>query len=222
MKENSQYRLGEAAEQSRNDEELRLQHSQQIKNLQQIIQSQATKNYQALREKDDIIAELQQQNQQREREKGVVFNDKEREQRLKADQIDGLERQLGLVNQQLKESELLNAQFQSRIAELEQLIQEPRASIKLTWREGEKAPSKISISYCAAVDRNTLYVRLTRQIFSYTISTTRWSRLPNSPVEFCPSVVINNFSHLLVAIHIMILLPTNYSASLGKAVIGGG
>lgn len=73
MKENSQYRLGEAAEQSRSDEELRLQHSQQVQNLQQIIQSQATKNYQTLREKDDIIAELQQQNQQREGEKGVVF-----------------------------------------------------------------------------------------------------------------------------------------------------
>ena len=192
-----------SAEQSRSDEELqslRHEHGQQVQSLQLIIQSQAnqlTKSNQALREKDDFIAELTQRNQRLEREKGIAFDDRERELRQKAREIDGLEKQLGCINQQLKESELANAQFQSRIAELEQLIKEQRARIKLKWREGEKAPCKMSISYCAAVDDSTLYVRATRQMFSYTISTARWSQLPNSPVEFCPSVIVNNFLTLI-------------------------
>ncbi len=49
------------------------------------------------------------------------------------------ERQLGRINQQLKESKRVNIQFQSINAEIEQL--------KLTWREGEKAPCKISSAY---------------------------------------------------------------------------
>ena len=56
----------------------------------------------------------------------------------------------------------------------------------------------MSISYyCAAVDDSTLYVRATRQMFSYTISTARWSQFPNSPVEFYPSVIVNNFLTLV-------------------------
>ena len=71
----------------------------------------------------------------------------------KIEDIDRLERQLGRVNQQLEESERVIAQFQRQIAELEQLkpaadatprsneqSSSSRASIKLTWREGEKAP----------------------------------------------------------------------------------
>ena len=104
---------------------------------------------------------------------------------------------MGRINQQLKESELVNAQLQSQIAELEQVIKEQRARIKLTWREGEKAPCKMSISYRAAVDDSTLYVRVTRRMFSYTISTARWSQLLNSPVEFFPSVVVKNLLTLI-------------------------
>ena len=217
LKKDPQYsesvRLVEArssAEQDRSDEELRsliYQHSQQVQGLQQIIQSQTkqltekdqtiSQNNQALTEQDDIIAEFRKQSQQLDREKGIAFDEKERELRQKTSEIDGLKRHLRRVNQQLKESELVNAQFQSRVAELEQLMKEQRASIKLTWREGEKAPCKMSISYCAAVDGSTLYVRATRQMFSYTISTAQWSQLPNSPVEFCPSVIINNFLTLV-------------------------
>ena len=80
---------------------------------------------------------MTQQNQQLEREKGIAFDDHERELRQKAREIDGLEKQLGCINKQLKESELANTQLQSWIAELEQLTKEQRVRIKLTWREGE-------------------------------------------------------------------------------------
>ena len=54
-------------------------------------------------------------------------------------------------------------------------------------------------SYFAAVDHSTLYVRLSNQnlIFSYTISTSSWSRLPDSHTCSCPSVIINNLLTLV-------------------------
>ena len=214
------------AEQSRSDErdrELRSQrqqHSQQVQGLQQIILLQTTQleekdqtiamkdqtitqNEQALREKDEIIAAGQQQlreqineNYQLEREKG---------------QITGrLERQLGRVNQQLEESERVNAQFQRRIAELEQLrsatditsrsIEQSssRASIKLTWREGKKAPCGMNELNYSATDGTTLYVRQdNKSVYAYTISTSSWSQLPDSPTRNCPSVIINNLLTLV-------------------------
>ena len=136
----------------------------------------------------------------------MVFEENERTLRLKVDEINRLERQLGRINQQLEESERINAQFQRQIAEIEQLIpatdtssssKEQRASFKLIWREGEKAPCKVRNSYCAAVDGSTLYVRQATSMFTYTVSTNSWSRLPGSPVTNCPSVIISNLLTLV-------------------------
>jgi hypothetical protein len=205
LKEDPQYsksvRVVEArstAEQDRSDERdrelrsLRQQHSQQIQGLQQIIQSQMNclaendhaieQNRHVLGEKDETIAVLRQQFQL-------------------------LERQLGRVNQQLEESEQVIVQFQRRIAELEQLrpatdtsssSKEQRTSIKLTWREGEKAPRKMSGSYNAAIDGSTLYIAVyARQEFCYTFSNSSWSQLPDRPTINCPSVIINNLLTLV-------------------------
>ena len=96
LKEDPQYsesvRVVEArssAEQERSDERdgelrsLRQQHSQQVQELQQIIQMQMShlaekdrQNNRAMREKDEIIAELGQQSQQLEREKGMEVEEK--------------------------------------------------------------------------------------------------------------------------------------------------
>ena len=125
-------------------------------------------------------------------------------------EIDWLERQLGRVNQQLEEREQVNAQFQGQIAELEQLrpatdtsssSKEQRASIKLTWREEEKAPCEMSTSYCAAFDSSTLYVTVNQKMFSYTFSTSSWSPLPDTPTRLCPSVIINNLLTLVGGEH---------------------
>ena len=113
-------------------------NSQQVQDLQQIIQSQTSclaekdqtiamkeqaiaQNNQTLREKDETIAELRQRNRQFEKEKGVVVEGKQRELRQKMDENNRLEKQLAQIKQQLEESEQIIVQLQKRIAELEQL-----------------------------------------------------------------------------------------------------
>ena len=148
------------AELDRNNEidRLRQQYSQQIQDLQQIIQSQISQ----LEEKDHA----------------------------------------------LEQSEHEIAQFQRQIAKLEQLRlatdtpptgkkQNSRASIKLVWTKGEKAPCMTLKSHSASVDNNVLYIRASRRVYGYTISTSSWSRFPNSPTENCPSVIINNLLTLV-------------------------
>ena len=193
-------------EQGKNDERdrelrsLRQQHSQQVRGLQQIIESQTSRldeKEQALREKDATIAAEQQQNRQLMREKDEVVEEKKM-----------IERQLGRVNQQLEESERVIAQFQEQIAELEQLrpatgttpkSKEQSSSIKLTWKEGKKAPCEMLDSYCSAVDCNTLYVKVRMElVYAFTISTSTWSQLPYCPFLYnCPLVVINNLLTLV-------------------------
>ena len=156
-----------------------------------------------LAEKDQTIAEVRQQMRQVEEEKNIVIEEKET---VLRGEIDRLERQLGCVNQQLERSEQVIAQFQRQITELEQLrpttdtsssSKEQRASIKLTWREGGKAPCRTSGPCYAAVDSSTLYVRVLYQMFSYTTSTSSWSKLPDSPTRDCPSTIINNLLTLV-------------------------
>ena len=121
-----------------------------------------------------------------------------------------LERQLGRVNQQLEESEQVIAQIQREIAELEQLKpitdttprsreqSSTKTGIKLTWREGKKAPCRMSNHHYAAVDGSTLYVRtLDRVVYAYSNSTSSWSQFPKSPTNSCPSVIINNLLTLV-------------------------
>ena len=191
------------AEQGRSDErdrELRSLHSQQVRGLQQIIElqtGQLDEKEQELREKDATIAAEQYQNRQLMREKDEVIEEKKR-----------IERQLGRVNQQLEESERVIAQFQRQIVELEQLrpatdttpiSKEQSSSIKLMWREGEKAPCKMLYSYRSAMDSNMLYIKVEKElIYAFTISTSTWSQLPNCPFLYdCPLIVINNLLTLV-------------------------
>ena len=176
-----------------------------------------TQNEQALREKEEIITELRQQ----EIEKNMSIENKERDLRQKVSDIsqleteksqiveekEKLETELGRVNQQLEESEQSIAQLQRQITELrpatdttprskEQSIS--RTSIKLTWREGEKAPCRMCNYHYAAVDGSTLYIRtLDRVVYAYSNSTSSWSRFPKSPTNSCPSVIINDLLTLV-------------------------
>ena len=220
LKDNPQYRESvrvvearSTAEQDRcieRDRELRSlrqQHSQQVQGFQRIIQSQTSRldeKERAMREKDETIAAEQQQlqrqvneNRQLTREKDEVIEEKKR-----------IERQLGRVNRQLEESERVIAQFQERIAKLEQLrlatdatarSKEQSSNIKLTWREGEKAPCTMLHSYCSAMDSNILYVKVrAKQVHAFTVSTSIWSQLPDCPYVYdCPLIVINNLLTLV-------------------------
>ena len=203
------------AEQDRSNKReriLRQQHSQQIQNLQQIIQEKdlaiarkdqtIAQNHQVLREKDEALTEL-------EREKNTVIESKERELRQKMCKNDRLQRQL-------EESEQMIAQFQRRIAELERLRlvsgaiprskeqSSSRASIKLMWRRGRRAPCEMVRSYCAVTesDNRTLYIRMwNQQLLAYSVRSSSWSQLPKSPTSECPSVMINNLLTLVGGWH---------------------
>ena len=183
-------------EQSRDDERVR-----EVK----LLREQILQNNQALREKDEMIAAEQHQ----VREKELQNTRLERE---KNQMIEEKDRQLRRMNQQLEESAKLIAQFQRKITELEQLSSITNVSsgikddsntwrdgpIKMTWREGRKAPCKMSTIYNAVADYTAMYVRISNQnVYTYLISTSCWSQLPNSPTDDCPSVIVHNLLTLV-------------------------
>ena len=215
---------------------LRQQYSQQIQGLQRIIQSQTSRleeKDQSLVRKDQTIARREQE--LREKDQTIMAGQQQLRQQIseshqlekeKNEAIKELEKQLGRLNQQLEQSEHVIAQFQKQIAELEQPTPatvttsrngecNSKSSIKLTWREGEKAPCMAIKSHSASVDDSILYVRVSRQVYGYTISTSSWSRFPNSPTENCPSVIINNLLTLVGGSYSGIL--TNQLISLTRA-----
>ncbi len=240
LKEDSQYsestraiEANSTAEQNGSDERdrelrsLRQQHSQQVRNFQQIIQSQTsrlTENDQtiaqkdlALREKDETIVAGQQELKQLEKEKNEVIEIKERELRQQSGEIRQLKREL-------EENERVTTQFQRRVAELEQLRSgadasfegsSSRANIKLTWRMGKRAPCKSDYQYCTAADDKILYVKKNnRNIYVYTIGTSSWSQLPDCPTNYCPSVIINNLLTLVGGNNVLKVDITNHLYSL--------
>ena len=103
------------------------------------------------------------------------------------------ERQLRRVKQHLEESEQLIAEICQRNTELEEQLRNyaqeqdrvnsravNRPSIRLKWREGEKAPCNMG-RYChAIVDNTTLYCKCDRsnQLYAYNIPSSTWSPIP--------------------------------------------
>ena len=204
VEERSTPEHGAGDEREKEIRSLRQQHTLQIYELEQV-----------LREKDELIAAGQQRLRdeigQLERE-----NDEENQRLVgelqeKDRVIEEKERQLRRLNQQLEQCEQVIAQFQRRIAKLEQL-RPPTAvasrcqqqgindsgRIKMTWRDGKKAPCRSSTCYSAVVDSTELYFRARdRTVFAYTISTSTWSQLPKSPNSYCPLVIVNNLLTLI-------------------------
>ena len=204
------------------DREPNLQ-TQQVRDLQE-----------ALRQKDETIAAGQLQLRQRIDEISQL-------ERGKREERERLVRQLEHVNRQLEESEQANAELQTRLQTAElaigQLVQSTesdatpthkqqstitpihlRPVIKLTWREGERAPCKMSYSNHAAADDSALYVRtIAKKVYMYDIRTSTWSQLPDSPTNTCPLVVVNNLL-TLVGGHVSTGQVTNQLFSL----TGGG
>ena len=68
--------------------------------------------------------------------------------------------------------------------------------IKLDWRDGNKAPCKISNSYvgemAATVYWNFVYVVNSTQIYVYNASTLAWLQLPDSEHSGCALAIVNN------------------------------
>ena len=154
-------------------------------------------------EKDHVVREKSRQIEEKERQLGHVNQQLEENQQLRQQlqqekdqanrQLQEKERQLGRVNQRLEDSEQVVAQFERRIAELEQQLsqreqQKTKASsrgkeltsLKLTWKEGKRAPCR-TYRWCdTVVDGNTVYVKSdTTNIYSYDVISDSWSQLPD-------------------------------------------
>ena len=108
-------------------------------------------------------------------------------------------------------------EYSERKAELEQLrpatdvtprskrqSSSSRARINMSWREGRKAPYRMSSYYNAVADGTAVYVRLANQkVYAFATSTSSWSQLPDSPTIDCPSVIVNNLLTLIGGIHVV-------------------
>ena len=188
-----------------------------VQDKDEVIQSLASRveeNVRAISSKEEENQQLRQQLQQKEqaivqvkREKDQALIEKERQLQQERDEArrrsEERERQLGRVNQQLQEAEQVVAQFERRVAELEQLRdqQNPEASsrgkelasIKLKWRKGKRAPCRMYRLYDAVVDGNTVYVKdgYTVKIYFYDATTDSWSQLPDCSNKHGSITVIN-------------------------------
>ena len=183
-------------------------HAQQVQSLQQVIQSQIHHLNEKDRVLNDTIAISQQQigNQQDVIQRLTVENTRQR------NEVEQLRGGIDRMSRQLEENECVISQFQRRITELEQLLlateMAPKGSeqsesisraqpVKMTWKEGGRAPVKMSSDYNAVVNDTTVYVRRANDVYAYTVSHSTWSQLPDSPVNDCPSVIVKNLFTLV-------------------------
>ena len=158
------------------------------------IQQLRQRLHQANRQLEERERQLNQQLTQLQQESDQAL----RENRI---QLQERERQFACVNQQLEASERVVAQFERRIAELEQQLQQQKTKatsrgkelISIRWREGERAPHKMSRWCDAVVDGNTVYVRNgnTVKIYSYDATTHSWSQQSDCVHDSSSMTIIN-------------------------------
>ena len=62
----------------------------------------------------------------------------------------------------------------------------------------ERAPRKMCACFNSVTDGNTVYIKADgNNVYAYTMSTSTWSQLPDSPYSSCPIVVINALPTLI-------------------------
>ena len=199
-------------------------------------------NEHTISSKDEEIHQLRQQLQQEKDQLGQenqqlrqIQQENIQALREKSRQIDEKEIQLGCANQQLEASQRMVAQFDRQIAELEQQLslreqQNPEAnsrgreltSFKLKWREGKRAPCRMSRRCDAVVDGSTVYVSdgSLVKIYSYDPISDNWSQLLDCGIRNGSITIINGCLTVVGGGY------RNYSnelsVSLWKAVVGDG
>ena len=214
LKENQEYSESVRGGQERNTTEQggREERERELRSLRQ-------QHDEVVRQKDEVIAAGQGEMEQLRQQHAVAMATSQQQLGRKDNEIEQLRREKDRVGRQLEESERVIAQFQGRIAELEQVkpatdttsSSRRREMIKMTWREGRKAPFKSSSRYNAVTDGSNVFIRTGKQVYAYTTSTSTWSQLPNNPTLRCPSVIINNLLTLVGGHH---GTPTNQLLSL--------
>ena len=189
-----------------NDGSSKDEEYEKIESLQQKLEEK----HQAIDQKDAIIAEkdqqmkqfkeklnqqIQEQNQQiRQLEKDKQRLERERNQAIQ-EKVEK-ERQVGRVNYQLEEIGRVIADVGKQSAELEELgLNKEQAvgaeaansgNIKLTWKQGERAPIEMGRVCDAVVDGSIVYYKYCKlewdnKIYSHHIPNSNWSLIPDSP-----------------------------------------
>ena len=78
---------------------------------------------------------------------------------------------------------------------------ESKESIKLKWREGRRAPCKLSKYFvgedAVAVDGNSVYILNKTKIYAYNTSTFVWSQCPDSTFRGCALAVVDSLLTLI-------------------------
>ena len=176
----------------------------------QLLRDQFEEKDRSLQQKDLAIAIRDQLLRQQGEEIQGLNQDYQRLEREKSEK----ERQLNHVNHQLEESERVVADFERRVIELEGEIRQRdqpqvqgrgdqsrahgEAVIKLRWREGEKAPSKMNRVCDAVVGGDVVYCRCRDFTFSkdnihaYHTTTSTWSLTPDCPVHRAFTLAVIN------------------------------
>ena len=218
LKETAKYKstIERVKDSSGKDEE-----HEQIQSLQQNLE----KKDRIIDQKDATIAEIEQQLRQcREQLTQQIQQQGQQIQQLKRDKRQSIqekvekERQLGQVNQQLKESERLIADFGKRNTELEEQLKMrnqvqhqdsgakaravDKTEIEFRWREGEKAPRLMGRCSDAVMDNNTVYYQYDsgNKIYAYHIPNSHWSPIPRCPTVAMYSCTITVIDGLLTTV----------------------
>ena len=170
---------------------LHLRHcAEQIEDLQsQVVSLEAT-----IKQKDKIIAAklLEMEKLKKQHNEEIQL-----EKREKDNQIKELKRQLeGML---YKEESICKEQ-PSQITHSE-IDKESKATIKLQWKEGLKAPCEMSRHFSGMVDATVngdiVYMMEGTRIYAYSASSCTWSPLPNCTFTSCPAAIVNNLLTLI-------------------------
>ena len=202
-------RVGEeqSLEIAQGENSLQQQYAQKIVDLQQIILSQVARleeKDRMLMQKDEImITRLQQSREQLGKQMHQLENEKDGEILKLTTQLERVvsEKEMALIR--ISELELqLGKKQQVQVQQSRSSSgAEVKGNIKLKWWEGNKSPHKIcryqNGMMTTAVDRNSVYVMTSTQIYAYNVSTLAWSQLPGNGFEGCALAVINNLVTLI-------------------------
>ena len=193
------------------EESLQQQHTQQIEDLQQTIQFQVV----SLEEKDQVImqqdeaiaAGLQEIQQLREHFREQVHQ-LEQERNTKDHEILTLTTQLEQITSEKEMAMIRISELELQLGKQDNQQQsmtssgaEGKDSIKLKWREGKRAPCKLSKYFvgevAVAVDGNSVYVVNKTKIYAYNASTLAWSHLADSSFRGCALAFVGNLLTLI-------------------------
>ena len=202
LKTNSQYKESVSIayekstqlEQDGSEERKESLHLRQCIEQIEDLQSQVVSLERTLKQKDKIIAakllEMEQVKKQRKEEIQL-------ERREKDNQIEELKRQLeGMLYKEVSVSKEQTQQIADS-----GIDKESKATIKLQWKEGVKAPCEMSRHFSgmvnATVNGDVVYMMEGTHIYAYSASSCTWSQLPSCTFTSCPAAIVDNLLTLI-------------------------